>query len=144
MSKCYYIQDMGLGMVPIHNKILCPEIYKKGSQSSVYLALNEGNKSLYVAGPIYKFNNDKENEVMSSEFITELEVAILEDTEYEGILTQEMLKVKLSKMIVDRFNSDKTSQQERDAILSAISGEEYFKGVMSQLKNVQKALKEEE
>ena len=36
-------------MVPIHNKVLCPEIYKEEGQSNVYLALNEGNKSFCIA-----------------------------------------------------------------------------------------------
>jgi hypothetical protein len=137
----YYIQDVGLGMVPFENRKLYPSLHEKDA-SHTKLCITYGDA--IIAGPVYIYRNDERDNVISEKFITNIEKAIIEEVESEGVLTQEMLKTKLSKMIVDRFNADKTPQQEKNAILSAVNDGKYFEGIMSQLKNTQKFLKEEE
>ena len=136
----YYIQDTELGMVPFENQILKPSFDRGITYTKLCISFGDN----LIAGPIYIFQNNEKDEVISREFITELEIAIIEEVESEGTLTQEKLQKMLSQKIINRFNGEGTPQKEKDAILSAVNDGGFFKEVISQLKNVPEVLKEEE
>ncbi len=135
-----YIQNTVFDMIPFSNKILGYDVKyysvkdKYGSEKrckqyciSIRDTIKNSDESI-IAGPFYICNED--DAVLSSDFITELELTIINAIESEEKLTQKVLRPKLAEKVIERFNDGDTPQIEKEAIKTAVERGKYFNGVI--------------